>query len=52
MAVMRMGYIHVKVTDLAEAKQHYGSTVGLYETLEQDGRSTTRAGTSGTTTPS
>ena len=38
MAVMRMGYMHVRVTDLAEAKEHYGNTVGLYQTLEQDGR--------------
>jgi len=38
MGAMRMGYMHVKVTDLAEAKQHYGSTVGLYQTLEQDGK--------------
>ena len=37
MAVMRMGYMHVKVTDLAEAKEHYANTVGLYQTLEQDG---------------
>lgn len=38
MAVMRMGYLHVKVTDLEEAKGHYGNTLGLYQTLEQDGR--------------
>ena len=38
MAVMRMGYLHVKVTDLTEAKEHYGSTMGLYQTLEQDGK--------------
>ena len=38
MAVMRMGYMHVKVTDLEEAKQHYGQTLGLYQTLEQDGK--------------
>ena len=38
MAVMRMGYMHVKVTDLAEAKEHYANTVGLYQTLEQDGK--------------
>ena len=38
MAVMRMGYMHVKVTDLAEAKDHYANTVGLYQTLEQDGK--------------
>ena len=38
MAVMRMGYMHVKVTDLAEAKEHYSNTVGLYQTLEEDGK--------------
>ena len=38
MAVMRMGYMHVKVTDLAEAKDHYANTLGLYQTLEQDGK--------------
>jgi catechol 2,3-dioxygenase len=38
MAVMRMGYMHVRVTDLAEAKDHYANTVGLYPTLEQDGK--------------
>mgnify|MGYP006272941557 FL=1 len=34
MAVMRMGYMHVKVTDLAEAKNYYQNTMGLYPTLE------------------
>jgi catechol 2,3-dioxygenase len=38
MGILRMGYMHVKVTDLAEAKRHYADTVGLYETLEQDGK--------------
>ena len=38
MGIMRMGYAHVRVTDLAEAKQHYANTLGLYETLEQDGK--------------
>ena len=38
MGVMRMGYMHVRVTDLAEAKEHYANTVGLYQTLEQDGK--------------
>lgn len=38
MGVMRMGYAHVRVTDLAEAKQHYANTMGLYETLAEDGR--------------
>ena len=32
MGVMRMGYAHVRVTDLAEAKEHYANTMGLYET--------------------
>ncbi|NLJ53304.1 MAG: catechol 2,3-dioxygenase [Intrasporangiaceae bacterium] len=32
MGVMRMGYAHVRVTDLTEAKNHYASTMGLYET--------------------
>jgi len=35
---MRMGYAHVRVTDMAEAKDHYANTLGLYETLSQDGR--------------
>ena len=38
MGILRMGYAHVRVTDLAEAKQHYANTLGLYETLEQDGK--------------
>jgi catechol 2,3-dioxygenase len=33
-----MGYAHVRVTDLAEAKDHYANTLGLYEVLEEDGR--------------
>ena len=32
MAVMRLGYAHVRVTDMAEAKDHYANTLGLYET--------------------
>jgi len=35
---MRMGYAHVRVTDMAEAKSHYANTLGLYETLTQDGK--------------
>ena len=34
MGIMRMGYAHVRVTDMTEAKNHYASTMGLYETLE------------------
>lgn len=36
--VMRLGYVHVKVTDLDEAKRHYQDIVGLYPTLEVDGK--------------
>ena len=35
--VMRLGYVHARVTDLAAAKSHYGSTMGLYATHEADG---------------
>ena len=38
MGIMRMGYAHVRVTDMAEAKDHYANTLGLYEVLEEDGR--------------
>ncbi len=38
MGILRMGYAHIRVTDLAEAKNHYANTLGLYETLDQDGK--------------
>ncbi len=38
MGIMRLGYMHVRVTDLEEAKHHYGEEVGLNLTLEQDGK--------------
>ncbi len=38
MGVMRMGFCHVKVTDLAEARDHYVNVLGLYPTLETDGK--------------
>ncbi|HET9654305.1 MAG TPA: VOC family protein [Kineosporiaceae bacterium] len=38
MAVLRMGYVHVKVTDLARARDHYANTLGLYPTREEPGR--------------
>ena len=37
MGVMRLGYAHVRVTDMAEAKDHYANTMGLYETLSDVG---------------
>jgi catechol 2,3-dioxygenase len=36
--VMRLGYVHARVTDLAEAKRHYGSTMGLYPVHDEPGR--------------
>ena len=38
MGIMRLGYMHVRVTDLAEAKHHYTEIVGLNQTAEQDGK--------------
>lgn len=38
MSVMRLGYVHARVTDLDEAKRHYGGTMGLYPVLEETGR--------------
>ena len=38
MGILRMGYIHTRVTDLAEAKNHYANTLGLYETHAEDGK--------------
>lgn len=38
MSVLRLGYVHVRVTDLEEAKRHYGYTMGLYPTHEEPGR--------------
>ena len=38
MGILRMGYAHSRVTDLNEAKQHYANTLGLYETLDRDGK--------------
>ena len=36
--VMRLGYVHARVTDLADAKSHYGATMGLYPVHEETGR--------------
>lgn len=32
MSIMRLGYVHVRVTDLDEAARHYGHTMGLQQT--------------------
>lgn len=36
MGILRMGYTHVRVTDMAEAKEHYANTLGLYEVLNEN----------------
>jgi catechol 2,3-dioxygenase len=38
MAILRMGYIHIKATDLAKARDHYANTMGLYPTREEPDR--------------
>lgn len=38
MSVMRLGYVHVKVTDLDDAVHHYTQTLGLQQTAAEDGR--------------
>jgi catechol 2,3-dioxygenase len=38
MAIMRMGYVHARVTDMAEARQHYTQTLGLNEVAAVDNK--------------
>lgn len=38
MAVMRLGYVHARVTDLSDARSHYVDTLGLYPVQEEPGR--------------
>ena len=38
MSVMRLGYVHMRVTDMAEAKNHYANLLGLYEMKAQGNR--------------
>lgn len=38
MGVLRLGYVHIRVTDLAEAKNHYANTLGMYEMLSEPGK--------------
>lgn len=38
MGVMRLGYIHVRVTDLEEARDHYSNTLGMEVVHEEPGR--------------
>ncbi len=38
MAVMRLGYVHIRVTDLQAARRHYEDTLGMYVVAEEPGR--------------
>lgn len=38
MGVMRLGYVHARVTDLAEARTHYADTLGMKVVHEEPGR--------------
>ncbi|HHV21004.1 MAG TPA: catechol 2,3-dioxygenase [Propionibacterium sp.] len=38
MSVMRLGYVHMRVTDMAEAKNHYANLLGLYEMKAEGNR--------------
>lgn len=37
MSVLRLGYVHINVTDLAEAENHYINTLGMDAVHEEDG---------------
>lgn len=38
MGVIRLGYVHVRVTDLAGAAEHYRNTLGMDQTADEEGR--------------
>ncbi len=38
MGVMRLGYVHTRVTDLTEAKKHYAETLGMKVVGEEPGK--------------
>lgn len=38
MGVMRLGYLHLRVTDLEEARDHYSNTLGMSVVHEEPGR--------------
>ena len=37
MGVMRLGYVHLRVTDLEEARDHYSNTLGMQVVHEEPG---------------
>jgi len=38
MSVMRLGYVHIRVTDLEEARNHYSNTIGMNVVHEEPGK--------------
>ena len=34
MSIMRLGYVHIRVTDLDDATKHYTNTLGMTQTAE------------------
>src|SRR5579875_2381492 len=38
MSVMRLGFVHVRVTDLEAARRHYVDTLGMYPVAQEEGR--------------
>ena len=38
MSVMRLGYVHIRVTDLEEARDHYSNTLGMSVVHEEPGK--------------
>ena len=38
MGIMRLGYLHVRVTDLEEARDHYSNTMGMQVVAEEPGK--------------
>ncbi len=38
MGVMRLGYVHVRVTDMEDARNHYSNTLGMKIVAEEEGK--------------
>ena len=38
MGVIRLGFVHLRVTDLAEARNHYTNTLGMNVVAEEPGK--------------
>jgi catechol 2,3-dioxygenase len=38
MSVMRLGFVHIRVTDLEEARNHYSNTLGMNVVAEEPGK--------------